>query len=191
MFWHTLWKTNERPTVGLIADIRRSTRTKYHFSVKQARKLQDSTKANKLAANLMNSDYVEFWKKVKLINKDIKKLPISINNVSGEEKISEISKEKNCDLLNSVSYKESEMLEHQALLDRNVCKICTSENCYSDHKINIYDVKKAITFLKKGKRDGNCEMDSEHLIYGSNQLYVHISMLFQSMFFHLMVFWSL
>ena len=25
LFWHTLWKTNGRPTVGLIADIRRST----------------------------------------------------------------------------------------------------------------------------------------------------------------------
>ena len=76
------------------------------------------------------------------------------------------------------------MLEHQVLLDRNICKICTSGNCYSDHKINIHDVKKAITFLKKGKRDGNCEMDSEHLIYGSNQLHVHISMLFQSMLTH-------
>ena len=82
----------------------------------------------------MNSDHVEFWKKVKLLNKDIKKLPTSINNVSGEEKISETFKKKNCELLNSVSYKESELLEHQALLDRNVCKICTSENCYSDHK---------------------------------------------------------
>ena len=132
----------------------------------------------------MNSDYVEFWKKVKLINKDIKRLPISINNVSSEKKISEIFKEKNCELLTSVSYKESEMLDHQALQDRNFCKICTSGNCYSDHKINIHDVKKAITFLKKGKTDGNCEMASEHLIYGSNQLYVHISMLFQSMLTH-------
>ena len=109
---------------------------------------------------------------------------ISINNVSGEEKILEIFKEKNCDLLNSVSYKESEMLEHQSLLDRNICKICSSGNCYSDHKSNIHDVKKVITSLKKGKRDGNCEMDSEHLMYWSNQLYVHISMLFQSMLTH-------
>ena len=184
LFWHSMWKSIGCPSLGLIADIRRSTRAKYHFSVKQAKRLQDTTRANKLAADLMNNNYIDFWKKVRSINREDKKLPSSINDISGEENISELFKNKYSELYNSVSYKEQDMLQHLEMLNKNLHQTCVTGNCYSNHTININDVKKAISVLKKGKRDGNCEMSSEHLIFGTNLLLVHISMLFQGMFNH-------
>ena len=57
LFWHFLWKSNGCHFVGVISDIRQASRAKCHFSVKQANKL------NKLAADLMNNNYIDFWKK--------------------------------------------------------------------------------------------------------------------------------
>ena len=40
MFWHSIWKSSGSPNVGILANIRRSTRAKYHYSVKFLKKTE-------------------------------------------------------------------------------------------------------------------------------------------------------
>ena len=38
LFWHKIWTENDRPAQGIIADIRRDTRKKYHKACKMAKR---------------------------------------------------------------------------------------------------------------------------------------------------------
>jgi hypothetical protein len=52
------------------------------------------------------------------------------------------------------------------------------------HYITVEDVVEATESLKYKKRDGTCELYSDHIIYASDQLYYFISVLFTSMIIH-------
>jgi len=69
-------------------------------------------------------------------------------------------------------------------INYNVKICCMVKKCYSSHTINVHDVNKAISTIKKGKVDGNYEHYSDHLINGSIKIKIMLAMLFQSMLNH-------
>ena len=184
LFWHTLWKNVGCPNVGTIASIRRSTRAKYHYSIKEAKKVKDNVVANKLAHNMLSSNYSNFWAKVRKLNKKAKKLPCSVNNTVGEENIADLFKEKYSQLLNCVSYSSVKMQNIVSMIKDGIASCCTKGKCYYDHNVDIDAVNKAVRSLKRGKVDGTCYLYSDHLINGSKMLMVYISLMFKAMFSH-------
>ena len=64
MFWLSIWKSFRSPNVGIIANIRHSTRAKYYYSVTPKRQ-KDNTAADKLAHELLNNNYTNFWNGIK------------------------------------------------------------------------------------------------------------------------------
>ena len=59
-FWHKIWKENGSPRNGVIADIRRKTRSQYHYTVKYVRNNADTILSNKMAEALLCSNINEF-----------------------------------------------------------------------------------------------------------------------------------
>jgi hypothetical protein len=49
LFWHSIWKSCDSPTVGNIACIRRRTRAEYHSAIKQVKNNEKTVSANRLA----------------------------------------------------------------------------------------------------------------------------------------------
>ena len=65
IFWNDIWKQAGKPVSGPLAELRRFTRTKYHWAIKQAKRQKDSIILNNTAKQLLNKSYKEFWSTIK------------------------------------------------------------------------------------------------------------------------------
>ena len=59
-------------------------------------------------------------------------------------------------------------------------KFTQNYDCYYTHKINVSHVSMAVKGIKSAKRDGTCNMYTDHLINGSKHLHVHLALLYSS-----------
>ena len=68
----------------------------------------------------------------------------------------------------------------------NICSVVCScgGKCKAQHTITVGDIDKGINGLHNNKRDGTCDMLSDHLINGTPNLNVHLSLLFTAMLRH-------
>ena len=66
--------------------------------------------ADKLAQELLNNNYAKFWKDIKKLNHKTNKLPRSINNISGDSNIAVLFKVNYCDLYDSVSSSQEDIM---------------------------------------------------------------------------------
>ena len=59
----------------------------------------------------------------------------------------------------------------------NICSVDCScgGKCKAQHTITVGDIDKCINGLHNNKRDGTCDMFSDHLINGTPNLNVHLS----------------
>ena len=131
--------------------------------------------AESVARN-MSRDFWNEAKKLRSSHKSVAKCVDGCNDASG---IMNVFVNKYNNLYNSVPYCENEM-KH---ISNDVDVLIKSEN--SDIPcININDVAKAISHLKKGKTGLSNMISSDNLINGSNLLNIFLSFLFNSMLKH-------
>ena len=81
MFWHTLWKENGSPRTGIIADIRRQTRAKYHYIIRSVRRNEINLRNEKLAEYVLSNDNINLWKEIKRVKGKANYVPCNIDNV--------------------------------------------------------------------------------------------------------------
>ena len=65
IMWHDIWLQNGSARNGILSDIMRKTRAKYHYSIKCLRSNQKRLQCNKIAQNLADGNQVNFWSEVK------------------------------------------------------------------------------------------------------------------------------
>ena len=57
-------------------------------------------------------------------------------------------------------------------------------NCYCNYKITYQDAVVAVGKIKEHKSHVNYCLDSDHIVHGEHELYVHILILFNTMLSH-------
>ncbi len=65
IFWHGIWKNAGCPASGQLADLRRFSRSKYHWAIKQAKRNADEILKKNTAVTLRNKSFKDFWKIIK------------------------------------------------------------------------------------------------------------------------------
>ena len=65
IFWHKIWCDSGKPRSGIVAELMRKSRARYHLSVKYIRKHEKQIPAEKMAAGLLSKNGVDFWKEFK------------------------------------------------------------------------------------------------------------------------------
>jgi len=197
MFWHKLWKENGSPRDGVVADIRRKTRHEYHVMIKKAKRNEDVIRAQKMAQGLLENNARKFWDEIRKIRGRSGSLPTTIDGEFGDDNIANTFQSKYRTLYNSVSYDTHEMAALKAELDNLVtCKrydnIENSRDKCEPHtknvdlvfSVNVEDITRGIKLMKRGKRDGCSKQSSDHIIQGTEQLNIYLSLLFTSMIVH-------
>ena len=109
IFWQSMWKQCGSPRQETVADIRKSSRIKYHYAIRFARKQSEITRGNKVAEAMSNKRSVDFWNEIKKIKGTHKAMPGMVDGTQAEGKISQIFSRKYDRLNNSVSYDETDM----------------------------------------------------------------------------------
>jgi hypothetical protein len=178
MSWHHVWKAQGRPHDGTVASMRRLTRARYHKAVRTVKRQSQSIRMSKMGECISNNNSRDLWKEVKRIKGRNSVLPNNIDDVSGDDDISEHFAFKYNELYNSVPYDYNEM---QSINDIVAEKVKNTDALYN---VNVDDVIKAISKLKHGKGDGAEGLYSDHFIHAPHILYVYITMVFNAMLVH-------
>ena len=127
----------------------------------------------------------KFWDEVrKVSHKKSMTNPNNVDGVQGEMNVGSLFRQKYETLYQSVPYNKEDMKRIICEVDNGVNNVCNNHECTNNHDITVNDIQCAIKKIKLFKSDACFELFSNNLIYGGNSLYVHISLLFNSMLKH-------
>jgi len=70
LFWHRLWQDCGKPHSGIVADIMRRSRARYHAAVRQIRRQQADIVNDRIAAALAENSNRNFWDEIKRIRQN-------------------------------------------------------------------------------------------------------------------------
>ena len=191
MFWHVIWKQCGCPAHGVVANIRRTSRAKYHQAIRHTRKQNDMAKANKLATSMLNKRSRDFWTEVAKIRGSNHKLPGSVDGIQSEPNISEHFARKYEHLYNSVSYNKTDMSilldDINKAISHQCCKSASNPSehlCENNHNISVNDFRAALSHIKYGKSDGCTQCSSDHIKHGTPKLHVYFSLVLSKVLSH-------
>ena len=125
------------------------------------------------------------WDEVRKMSKSSNELPSMMDGQTGIEEISKIFADKCETLYNSVSYDNHDMDNLKKEIDTHIEKVCPNDLVQTNCKQNITvkELKDAVGMLKWGKKEEN-GLYSNHFKYGSERLFVLLTLLFNSMLSH-------
>ncbi len=107
------------------------------------------------------------------------KFRASADDASTDADIVNLFADKYSNLYNSVSYDQSEINDIKCIIYAKL-----QNDVQQNYSVNVYDVVKAISHLKYGTSDGEEGLWSDHLIHGTHNLYVMLTLLFNIMLVH-------
>ncbi len=177
LFWHWVWSEAGKPFTGIIYEIMKRTRHKYHYAVRRLKKDKIDIQKQKLADNLCDSKV--FWRNLKNLNPVSKTLPIVVDKKQGASEISKVFVQKYQSLYTSVPTNDT---ERQSIHRELTCRLsCDSDiDCFVTPCI----IGNCMSKLKKNKSDGDKGFNSNHLLYGGQRIKVILSLLFNAMLIH-------
>ena len=112
-------------------------------------------------------------------------LPSMMDGQTGTDEISKIFADKYETLYNTVSYNKQDMDKLKEVIDSNIAKECPNGLVQPNnrHSITVKELKEAIDMLKLGKKEEN-GLYSNHFKYGSERLFILLTLLFNSILSH-------
>ena len=102
---------NGSPRHGVVADIRRRTRYKYHYAIRYTSQNKQAIIAYKMAEQVLNGNFSSFWANVRIVKGAKTNIPTTVDTSVGNKDICELFAEKYEALYNSVPYNDTEMGE--------------------------------------------------------------------------------
>lgn len=184
IFWHQLWKCNNCPTQGVLADVRKYTRAKYHYALRDIKRNIELNRANSMADALLNNKTRSFWSEIQKVKASTKSVPNMVDSIQGSDAISKHFADIYRNLYNIVSYKEEDMQMLNYELECKLRSKCLPHICNCGHVFNREIIVKAVKKVKRGKSDGESAMFTDHLKNGTNKLFECISILLTCMLRH-------
>ena len=183
--WHEIWVQDGRKREGYIANIRRKTRLQYHYAIRHVVKENTRIRNKKLAEAVAENNDRVLWDEVRKMSKTNDELPNVMDDHSSVEEITDIFANKYDILYNIVNYNTDDMKRLSDNIDAQIENGCNENGVTNDHThtITVQEVKDAICQLKQGKKEEN-GLYSNHFKYGTQRLYIMITLLFNCMLTH-------
>ena len=184
IFWNNVWKSAGKPATGQLAQLRRFSRTKYHWAVRTAKKDADDIILNNSADQLMNKSFNKFWKSIKNMNGQEKVVSKVVDGQYTDQSIVNVFYEKYDQLYHSVIDHDfgNKIIEVDNLVKEQCCKgKCNSPN---SHTITPQIIRNAISSLNKGKNDEVYGLTSDHFINASDLTIEILSKILNAMLIH-------
>ena len=184
IFWNDIWKSAGMPNTGQLAELRKFTRAKYHWAIKQVKREKNNIILNNTAKQLASKSFCEFWITVKKLNGNKRTIANIVDDKNSDNEIAVLFNDKYNELYNSVSddnfnatVKDVEKLVYDKC-NKNLC------NIPNNHNVTDNVIKNAIMRLKKGKDDEVYEMYSEHFINAPESMHAVFGKIISCMLRH-------
>ena len=124
LLWHFLWKENGQPLAGLLAEIRRKTRSQYHQAYKMVLRYEGELKLDKIERSFNQGSDVNAWLSVRFLNARHNSFPPAVDNVVGSKNIANLFANKFKDLFNIESYEENEITALKDIINNKIVDRC-------------------------------------------------------------------
>ena len=149
IFWNDVWKNAGKPVDGQVAQLRRFSRTKYHWAVRVAKREANDTILNNTADQLMNKSFNQFWKSIKCMNGQEKVVSKVVDGQYTDQSIVNIFWDKYNKLYHSVI--DNDFNDKINEVNKLVKEKCNKGRCQSSnsHSITLQIIKNVISSLNK------------------------------------------
>ena len=184
MFWHKIWKSAGCPATGQLADLRRFTRTRYHWAIKRTKRDADEYLLNKTANQMVNKSFNNFWSTIKSMKGSDKTIASIVDGYSTDGAISDHFRSIYNVLYNSIEDDNFvNIIDDVNILVNRKCNsgMCTSAHC---HKITGETVKNAILKLKSDKDDEVYNLCTNSFIHATDLVFEKLGQLITVMIYH-------
>ena len=184
IFWNNVWKSAGRPATGQLIQLRRFSRSKYHWAVRKAKRDANNIILNETADRLMNKSFKDFWLSIKRLNGKDNVVAKVVDGEWSDQSIVGIFKDKYECLYSSVTDGDLNctIKEVRGLVDDNCNKEkCKSPNC---HTMSPDIIRNAILSLNKRKDDEIYNISSDHFINASDLTIIVLSDILTAMLKH-------
>ena len=169
--WYHLWICSNKPRQGYVYNMYRKSKYYFKYSLRMCKKNEQQDKADKIAAELSQKDYNNFWKSINNCNTKNMCNANNIDGITGENNIAGVWKNHFETLLNTCNDK--------------VTFNCKQTISYTDDMIvNVNEVRDCVKSLKCGKAAGIDGISAEHFKYAHEQLNILLAIVFSAMFVH-------
>ena len=142
LFWHAIWKSCDSPATGAVAQIRRSTRARYHKALRFFKKNDRSARFSRMGEQFLQQNRVDFWSDVKRMQSNNNSAPMMVDNVTTEDEIARCFGDKYQRLYTSVPYDPDEMTLLKNAIDADALGH-VDDGCLS-HTVSLPDVLQAV-----------------------------------------------
>ena len=185
LMWHTIWTQCDRPKNGIVADIMRRTRAKYHYAVRHIIKNNNNIRSQKMAEAISQGNGRNLWNEVRKMKKPNNSLPNMVDGKTCSKDICDLFTDKFKNLYNSVGYNDIDMSSLNEEVDAMIKNMCsgTDNSINHHHNISVYELIACVNKMKSDKKEFN-GMFSNHIIYGTNMLYDILAKLYNCMLSH-------
>ena len=180
LFWHRLWLDNGRPREGVVAEVRRKTRSLYHRAVRKLMKNDEQLSYEKMANQILKNKSRNLWDEVKRLKSSRHTKPACVDGTASPEGIANMFKDKFQKIYNDNPTDEVEL--------KTIIKDKNQKVKFGSHAkefiVTVPMVKKAIESVKRGKSDGDLGLVTDNVINSPLRCYVLLSLLFSGMLVH-------
>ena len=180
LFWHSIWTENGKPRHGIVAQIMRQTRAKYHYFVRWAAKNHSDLRRSRMAESVATGSTRDLWTECKHISRSGTARTTEIDGVTGDQNIADLFAAKYEVIYNSASAGYQEISEIHSAINSQI----KNENSMDIAQVDIIEVTNAISALNANKSDGSLGLYSNHLLIASSHLHRYIALLFTFMLRH-------
>ena len=152
--WHRTWINIGRPPHGYVANMRRKTRLKYHYTLRRVVKDNIRIRNEKMGEAISENNDRILWDEVKKMTKTNNRLPNMMDGATEPADITNIFTGKYRNLYNSVGYDTNEFKRLSAEIDSHIKDGCKDNLIakYHSHTITLKNVEDAIDSLKMVKK---------------------------------------
>ncbi|KAI3385219.1 hypothetical protein SNEBB_001120, partial [Seison nebaliae] len=184
IFWHGVWKSAGSPNQGQLYNLRRFTRSKYHWAIKHIKKNADYLLKCKTANFLKHKSFTDFWRTIRKMKATGSHLSCVVDGKVTDDDIANAFACKYSELYSSVG--KGDIRVTKASISHIINRSCSSNLCsdVSCHTISSSAVLKAINSLKRNKKDEIHHISSNHLIAAPKELLNCLAHLFTAMLKH-------
>ena len=166
----------------------RSTRSKYHYAIRFVKKNEEIMRKNAMAHCISENKYRDLWKEVHKVRSKSRVSSQCIDNVTGNENITQLFAHKYDVLYNSVCSNSDEMSNILDMNQADIESVCLDNDSHKmyklTHTVSVKHIQDAIHKLQSAKSDCKEQLLSDHFINGTVRFFTLISLLFTCMLTH-------
>ena len=129
MFWHDMWRMNGSPHQGIVADIGRKTRSKYHYAVHALKRREAITSNYCMTKAVLNNKSRNFWSEIKKKIGGKKSYASVIDNACSKQDICDLFFSKYMNLYTSVPYDNTQMQLLNSNIEKGMLNNCVKCLC--------------------------------------------------------------